>query len=104
MGATMLNKILLISIGLLLNACVSVHSVSVSDMKSSSSGKAVKAESHGMGILSLTLPELDVSASLAEQCKGGELTGIQTFTTMRNFFVIQNYSLTSTGQCLRRKN
>ncbi len=87
-------------VGTLLSGCIGLGSVSVSEVVAGSDAKAsITAESSGMGFLALTVPsedlERDVIKKLAAQ---GATKNVSTRLTMRNFVIVQLYSVTAVGQ------
>jgi hypothetical protein len=78
--------------------CVSHFSHSVS-ASASTQGTPVESEASGMGILMLTAPDLDASTELKAKCPSGKLSNVETQATMRNWFVVQAYSVTVKGIC-----
>lgn len=82
----------------LFSACAMIHSKSVSDLSKGQGHRIVAADS-GLGILMLTIPDLDSAAHLRAQCQGN-ITGVQTTLSSRNWLgVIQAYEEKSEGWC-----
>ena len=87
-----------LSLLLLLNGCALIHSMSVSDM-GRGPGHRIRAEDTAHGFFMISMPELDAAVRLRAQC-AGNVTGIQTTTWMRNWFlIVQHYHQETTGWC-----
>jgi hypothetical protein len=86
-----------------LAACVSVSSISQSEMKVTK-GQRIEATDSHTAVLSLYAPQLSTMKELAEQCPGGLVTGIETTLIKRDFFVVQLYLLQSKASCQGRVN
>jgi hypothetical protein len=75
------------------SGCVAhfAHSVSAS---TSTQGAPVTAEASGVGILMLTVPDLDASGDLKSKCTSGKLSNVETSGSVRNWFgIVQAYSV-----------
>jgi hypothetical protein len=66
------------------------HAVSAS---TSTQGTPVESEASGLGVLALTVPDLDASTELKTKCPSGHLSNVETSATMRNWFFVQAYSV-----------
>ena len=87
-------------LGVSLSACVFVRSSSISE--SVGGGSPVHSEYSDYGILYVTAPTDITSAAnaaLASQCQTGRLTGVQTELSMRDWLVVQYYTITAAGVC-----
>ena len=80
----------------LMTSCVSMTSVSVSNVKPSN-GTEVKASAGGLGILSLTVPRGVAERATNELKSKGGVTNVSTVLTMRNWGIVQFYRVTATG-------
>ncbi|HET9240341.1 MAG TPA: hypothetical protein VFO10_23965 [Oligoflexus sp.] len=95
-------KKLLLSLCLspLLTGCIGLSSVGVSDVVSGDAKSSLRAESSGIGFLALTVPSAD---SLEREAVGklaaqGAAKNVTTRLTMRNFVIVQLYSVEAIGQ------
>ena len=91
---------LALSVCLLLSACVFIHSGAISE--STGGGSAVQSEYSDYGILYLTAPtNLTSSANgaLAAQCQTGMLSDVQTELSMRDWLIVQYYTVTTAARC-----
>jgi hypothetical protein len=95
-------KKLLLSLCLspLLTGCIGLSSVGVSDVVGGDAKSSLRAESSGIGILALTVPsaeslEREAVSKLAAQ---GAAKNVTTRLTMRNFVIVQLYSVEAVGQ------
>lgn len=89
--------------GILLSACVSLQSVSLTQVPLQRS-KKIKAESNKMIFFALSFDNdyVDkVSDNLKEQCPGGKVQGILTKDELTNYFLglVIKRSITATGYC-----
>jgi len=96
-----LFRSLVVSLGILLSACVVIHSGTISE--SAGGGSAVKAEYSDYGLLHLTAPSgltSSANAALASQCQSGRISDVQTELSMRDWFlIVQYYTVTTTAVC-----
>jgi hypothetical protein len=84
----------------MLAGCVFIRSSSISD--SAGTGNAVTASASDMGFVELIAPQgLTHSANqqLASQCPGGKFTDVQNELSVRDFFLVQLYSLSADAVC-----
>lgn len=91
---------LILGVCLSLSACVFVRGSAISE--SAGGGSAVNAEYSDYGVLYLTAPYNLTSAAnsaLASQCQTGHLTDVQTELSMRDWLVIQYYTVTAAAVC-----
>lgn len=81
-----------------LTGCVSLHSALVSNVNEKD-GKLITAEVSGMGILALTVPSTQSleAAAVKKLKRKGVKSVISTRVQMRNFMVVQMYSVVATG-------
>lgn len=82
------------------SGCVCIHSGSIS--QSAGAGTAVDAESSDYGILHLTVPRTltsDTNSMLASKCQSGMLSGVTTELTMREWLLIQYYTVDAAAAC-----
>ena len=82
-----------------LSACVGLRSSSISSR--SGAGQGVSAEAGDYGILHLTSPDnltQTASSQLASKCQG-KLTNVQTQLAMREWVIIQWYTVDATAVC-----
>jgi hypothetical protein len=95
-----LFRSLALSVCLLLSACVFIRSGAISE--STGGGSAVQSEYSDYGILYLTVPmNLTSSANgaLAAQCQSGMLSDVQTELSMRDWLIVQYYTVTTAARC-----
>jgi hypothetical protein len=80
-------------------ACVSNVGYSVSS-STSFEGKAFEIDGENVGLLMLTMPDLDASAELRKKCPTGRTSNVVTQTVMHNwFYVVQVYEVVIHGVC-----
>ena len=81
------------------SGCVVKSSQMITDV-APPSGKRVEVKTGGVGVLSLTTPKLDQKAQerIRAQCSG-EMVNVNSQLTRRDFFIVQYYVLTVTGDC-----
>lgn len=92
-------KLLFIVFCLCNSGCVLMTSVSVSEIHPNNSG-LVKARVSDYGFLHIDLPPtLNIQPELRKQCPNGTINGIQTTLSMREFLLLQYYTITATGYC-----
>jgi outer membrane protein OmpA-like peptidoglycan-associated protein len=99
-GLAWLFRILAVGACLPLSACILIHASAIS--QSSGSGSPVSTEHSDYGILHLTAPADLTSASnadLVKQCQSGLLSDVQTQLSMREWFLVQYYTLAATAVC-----
>jgi outer membrane protein OmpA-like peptidoglycan-associated protein len=90
----------LIIISAIFEGCVAIKSSVISER--STGGQAVSASSDDYGFLRLTAPyglTTKVNSQLVSQCPNGELTNVQTELSMREFILVQLYSLSAAALC-----
>lgn len=98
--ARCLFRMLAISFCLSLSACVLIQSSSMSE--SSGSGTPVNVEYSDYGILHLIVPATltsDANTALAKQCQSGLLSRVQTELSMREFLIVQYYTVDAAATC-----
>ena len=79
-----------------MTSCISMQSVSITDIKPAT-GKEVKADRAGFGILSLTVPR-QIAKRAADDLKSqGAVGNVSLVMTMRNWGIVQYYRVTATG-------
>jgi hypothetical protein len=89
--------LLTILISASMTSCISMHSASIATVKPST-GTEVKASAGGFGILSLSVPR-DIAEKATNELKSkGAVSNISTVMTMRNWWIVQYYRVTATGQ------
>jgi hypothetical protein len=81
----------------LLSACATIHSRSISHMEKGT-GHRIIARNEGYGYFMLSTPSLDAATRLRAQC-AGNITGVVTTLTSRNWFVIQHFEETAEAWC-----
>ena len=84
----------------MLSGCVWLRSSAISDR--AGSGQTVRISTGDYGILHLTTPDGITEAAnsaLVSQCQGGKLTNAQTELAMREWILIQWYTVNSTAVC-----
>jgi hypothetical protein len=74
------------------SGCVQHYSHAVS-ASTSTQGSPVVAEASGIGVLALTVPDLNASDELKTKCPSGKLSNVETTASMRNWFFVQAYSV-----------
>ncbi len=94
----MKNKIFLM-LALIQTGCVSVTSLSVSDFENANNTTPIEIEDYYVDVFHLTAPFVNLNAKLKEQCTSGNITGVQTTLTMREFLVVQFYTAEAKGYC-----
>lgn len=78
--------------------CALIHNTSVTDM-ARGPGHRIRAEDTGHGFFMISVPDLDAAVRLRAQC-AGTITGIETTTWMRNWFLlVQHYHQETVGWC-----
>ncbi len=85
---------------LMLSACVLIHSGSISE--SNGGGNAVRSAYSDYGILYLSAPAnltSGANAALASQCQSGMITDVQTELSMRDWLIVQYYTVTTAAVC-----
>jgi hypothetical protein len=85
---------------LALSGCVMINSSSIGNR--GVTGQGVTGVANGWGILRLTVPEgLTTSANsqLASACPSGKFTNPQTELQMRDFIVVQYYTVIADAVC-----
>lgn len=96
-----LFRTLVLSVCLLLPACVFIHSSAISER--AAGGSTVRAEDSNYGLLHLTAPSnltSDANAALARACQSGMLSNVQTELSMRDWLlIVQYYTVTATAEC-----
>jgi len=80
-----------------LTSCISMQSVSVSNVKPST-GTEVRASAGGLGILTLTVPRNIAEKATYELKNKGAVSNVSTVMTMRDWVIVQYYRVTATGQ------
>ncbi len=83
------------------SSCVLLRSSTISDR--SGNGQSVSARLGDYGIVRLTVPEHltpDVNSKLVAQCPSGMLTNVRTELSMREFFLVQWYTVSGNAVCL----
>lgn len=83
-----------------LSACVFIHSGAISE--STGGGAPVRSEFSDYGILYLTAPTditSNANAALTSQCQSGRLSNVQTELSVRDWFVVQYYTVTTAAVC-----
>ena len=95
------SSILPLFVCLSISGCVLLRSSTISDR--SDNGQTVSARLGDYGIVRLTVPEHltpDVNSKLVAQCPSGMLTNVRTELSMREFFLIQWYTVSANAVCL----
>jgi outer membrane protein OmpA-like peptidoglycan-associated protein len=85
----------------IISGCVLLRSSTIGDR--SDNGQTVRARLGEYGIARLTVPEhltSDVNSKLVAQCPSGILTNVRTELSMRDFIVVQWYTVSGTAICL----
>jgi hypothetical protein len=95
-----MKKIIVLSCTLLslvsLNSCITMQSVSISDVKPST-GTEVTGSASGMGFLHLGVPKGLAEKATYELKNKGAVSNISTVLTMREFGIVQIYKITAKG-------
>jgi len=87
---------------LVLSGCIALQSSSISDRSGSGSGQTVSVFSSDYGILRLTEPEgltETTNSKLVGQCQTGRVTSVVTELSMREWIIIQWYTVSASGIC-----
>ena len=79
-----------------LNSCVTMKSVSISNVNPSS-GTEVTGSAVGMGVLHLTIPKGLAESATYELKNKGAVGNVSTVLTMREFGIVQFYKITAKG-------
>jgi hypothetical protein len=91
---------LVLGLCVMLSGCVWLRSSAIAD-RAGSGGQTVRVSTGDYGILHLTTPDGITEAAnsqLVSQCQG-KLTNAQTELAMREWILIQWYTVTSTAVC-----
>ena len=91
---------LVLGLCIMLSGCVWLRSSAIAD-RAGSGGQTVRVSTGDYGILHLTTPDGITEAAnsqLVSQCQG-KLTNAQTELAMREWILIQWYTVTSTAVC-----
>jgi hypothetical protein len=91
---------LILALSVSLSACVFVRSSSISE--SAGGGSPVHTEYSDYGILYVTAPTsitASANSALAGQCQTGRLTDVQTEMSMRDWLIVQYYTVAAAGVC-----
>lgn len=95
-----MKKNIILSFALLsvvgLNSCITMKSVSISDVKPST-GTEVTGSASGMGFLHLGVPKGLAENATYELKNKGAVSNISTVLTMREFGIVQIYKITAKG-------
>ena len=85
---------------LCLTGCVGITSVSLDNIAAKSKGEKLVAESSGVGILTLTVPNANrLEAEALDRLRElGATKNVTSRLQMRNFMVVQLYSVVATGE------
>jgi len=88
-----------VSTAVLLSGCVAVTSANLSNVVEKG-GEQVKAESSGIGILSLTVPDQQAleGAALKTLKTKGATKNITTRLQVRNWVLVQFYTVSASGE------
>ena len=84
----------------MLSGCVWLRSSAIADR--AGNGQSVRVSTGDYGILHLTTPDGITEAAksqLVSQCQGGKVTNAQTEMAMREWILIQWYTVNSTAVC-----
>ena len=95
-----LFRSLALGVCLFLSACVFIHSGAISE--STGGGSAVQSEYSDYGILYLSVPTnltSGANGALAAQCQSGMLSDVQTELSMRDWLIVQYYTVTTAARC-----
>ena len=82
------------------SGCVIIESSSISDR--AGAGASISSSASDIGILRLSAPSNLTETALKNllgQCATGRVTGVTTELSMREFIVVQAYSVAVTGTC-----
>lgn len=83
-----------------LSGCVVIESSSIGERQAT--GQATTASTNGYGILRLSAPvglTTGANSQLATGCPSGKFTNPQTELSMRDFIIIQYYTVTADAVC-----
>jgi len=83
-----------------LNGCVMIESSSIGERRATGQGATATAD--GYGILRLTAPvglTTGANSQLAGSCPSGKFTNPQTELTMRDFIIVQYYTVKADAVC-----
>lgn len=82
----------------LLAGCYTLRSKSLAGPAKSGRTR-VKVEDSGIGVLRLTVPDLEVRDKLAQACSRKSVGGVETTLSVRDFFLIQHWRVRAEGDC-----
>ncbi len=97
--------LLILSLSAMFASCVSIHSAGVTDFNGKTKGNIVRANASGFGVLALSTPspnslERKAMAKLQIKCEG-KVDNITSRMQMRNWMLVQYYSVFVTGNCVK---
>jgi hypothetical protein len=85
---------------MMLSGCIMLESSTIGEREGT--GQSVSASSDGWGILRLTTPmglTSGVNTQLAGACPSGKFTNAQTELSMRDFIIVQLYTVSADAVC-----
>jgi hypothetical protein len=94
------SSVIIVGLCAMLSGCVFLRSSSISD-RSGGGGQTVRVSTGDYGILHLTTPDNITEAAnsqLISQCQG-RLTNAQTELAMREWILVQWYTVSATAVC-----
>ncbi|HUO05369.1 MAG TPA: hypothetical protein VMU16_09245 [Candidatus Binataceae bacterium] len=80
--------------------CIVIESSTVGER--TGSGAAISASASDLGVLRLSAPTgltQTAQANLLANCATGKVSGVTTELSMRDFFIVQSYTVSATGVC-----
>ena len=80
--------------------CVVVQSSAISDR--AGAGNAISSSASDLGYLRLVAPQgltQTALANLLSNCATGKVSGVTTELSMRDFLIVQSYTVTVSGTC-----
>ena len=89
-----------IAASMTLSGCVMIESSSIGERRATGQGATAKAA--GYGILRLTAPvglTTGANSQLAGSCPSGKFTNPQTELSLRDFIIVQYYTVTADAVC-----
>ena len=95
----MQSAVIALGMSVMISGCVVLQSSAISDR--SGGGQSATAEVGDYGILHLTSPDNlteTASSQLVSKCQG-KLTNVQTELTMREWVLVQWYTVSATAVC-----
>ena len=100
MRSLILRAVLLLVAFCAAQGCVFIRSSSISS--STGTGNAVSASASDMGFIELIAPvglTHNANQQIATQCPSGKFTDVQNELSIRDFLIVQLYTISATAVC-----